>query len=375
MPPIKVLLVTDGMEVGGTQRQICLLARTLDRSLVLPEVLFFRTRSFLVDELLEAGIPTTLLPKSRPLDPVFVWRLRRRILHGGYDVVHAFSFTAEIWSAVAGALSNRPVLITSVRGRNDTFSPLGWRLKAWAARRSCIVVANSEAGASYAAERMRYPAQKIRVVRNGVSLSGAPAGAVRKELGLSEGDVVGLFLGRLVPNKNVASLLKASALLSGNTQGFVLLIAGSGPVQAELSALASELGIAGQVHFLGERRDAAAVLDASSFLVLPSRKEGMSNVILEAMTAGRPVVASDIPSNREIVTHDVTGLLYQSGNEAALAAALRRMIDDGQLRSRLGAAGRERAAREFSSAAMARAMESIYVECARARRERATAGR
>ncbi len=363
--PIKVLLVTDEMEAGGTQRQISHLARGLDRSRFRAEVAYFRNRSFLVDELLQAGIPVVHVPKRARLDPLFLSRLRRLIHRGNYDVLHAFSFTGELWSAVAGLMGGGPSLVTSVRGRYEWYSPWQWRLKAWVARRSHCAVANSAAGAAYAALRMRLPAQQIRVVRNGVEPApGTGAAAVRTELGLKAETVAGLFLGRLVSIKNVESLLRATARLPNLRTPFALLIAGDGPLRGQLERLASDLGVGHRTRFLGERRDAGALLEASDFLVLPSIQEGLSNVLLEAMAMERAVVASDVPGNREVVTHGAQGLLYPSGDEEALARCLCTMIEDEPTRRRLGTAGGALARKEFSVTSMVRAMESIYTECA-----------
>jgi glycosyltransferase involved in cell wall biosynthesis len=362
--PVKLLLVTDEMEAGGTQRQISLLARGLDRTRFSPEVAYFRNRSFLVDELEQAGVPVTLVPKRGRIDPAFLHNLRRLIRGGGYGILHAFSITGELWSAVASSLGSAPPLIVSVRGRYEWYSPLQWRVKAWAARRACCIVANSAAGAAYAADKMRLPPERIRVVRNGVDPARGPGrGVLRAELGLSDDALVGLFLGRLVGIKNVESLLRAVARVSRSREGFVLLVAGGGPLRATLERLARELDIASHTRFLGERKDAGALLEACDFLVLPSRQEGLSNVLLESMALDRAVVASDVPGNREVVTDGVNGLVYPSGDNAALAHAIVRLIDDEPLRKRLGAAGGILARSEFSVSSMVRSMEAVYTEC------------
>lgn len=363
--PIKLLLVTDEMETGGTQRQISLLARGLDKGAFAPEVAYFRHRSFLVDELVAAGVPVYEVPKHGRLDPAFFWKLTRLLRRGRYGLVHAFSFTGELWGALAAQLAGRPPFVSSIRGRYDDYSATQWALKAWVARRSCRVVANSDAGADLAAERMGYPRGEICIVRNGIAASEPTKGPdPRATLGLSPEHVVGLFVGRLVAVKNVSSLLRAIAALPPTPQPFVLLVAGDGPLRGELEAQARALRIDSRVRFLGERRDVAALLRAAAFLVLPSLGEGLSNVILEAMAAGCPVLASDVPGNREAVAHAREGLLYPGGDEAAFTRSLGQLIEDAALRERLGRRGLERAAREFTLEAMVSAMSAVYRECA-----------
>ena len=108
------------------------------------------------------------------------------------------------------------------------------------------------------------------------------------------------------------------------------------------------------------------LLEAASFLVLPSHREGLSNVLLEAMASGCPIVASDVPGNREAVTQGEEGLLYGSADGKALTLAMHRMLTDAPLRQRLARKGLERARREFSLDSMVRTMGSIYLGCARA---------
>src|SRR5512140_263893 len=155
--PLRLLLLTDEMEVGGTQRQIVAIARGIDRALFAPTVAYFRNRSHLADELVEAGVPLVLIPKTRRVEPRFVRELVGYLRAGRFDVMHCFSFTAELWGAVAHAClprSRRPALITSVRNKYDWYSRTQWMAKRWASRRSCRVIANSQAGGEFACERM-----------------------------------------------------------------------------------------------------------------------------------------------------------------------------------------------------------------------------
>ncbi|HEY4555929.1 MAG TPA: glycosyltransferase, partial [Lysobacter sp.] len=115
MSPRRVLVVTDEMEVGGSQRQIVNLLAGLDRARWQPELLYFRNRSFLVDEVERLGIPVHHLPKHGRIDPRFVARYAALLRRGDYDVVHAFSLTAELWTVLARTLSGAaPRVVSSV---------------------------------------------------------------------------------------------------------------------------------------------------------------------------------------------------------------------------------------------------------------------
>jgi glycosyltransferase involved in cell wall biosynthesis len=149
-----------------------------------------------------------------------------------------------------------------------------------------------------------------------------------------------LSVGRLKAPKDFVTLARALRSLDPTT--FRASIAGDGP---DASAVAAELGSAGEL--LGERRDIRELLGQSDIFVLSSTSEGMPITILEAMAAGVPVVASDVGGVSELVEHGVTGLLVPPRDPDALAAALRRLLDDPQSRRTLGDAGRARAEAEF----------------------------
>lgn len=365
MRRLRVLIITDEMEVGGTQRQIVTLARNVDRSRFELTVAYFLNRSFLVDDLERAGVRVVCVPKKHTIDPAFLWKLRG-LLKQGFDVIHCVSFTGELWGTVAGKLAGRIPLITSVRSTYGWYSSLQWFLKRWVSRSSRCVVANSRSGADLAVAKMGIDRKTVRVVYNGIESPGGVSTdpeITRRELGVTPGTVFCLFLGRLVPQKNVASLLRAFARLPTAGRNFVLLIAGEGPLFGELEALIHDLGLAGRTKLLGRREDAPRLVASCDLLVQPSLWEGLSNVILEAMAAGKPVVASDM-GGRELVVNDVSGLLYPSGDIAALADCLATLIADDEMRRRMGEAGRRRVLEEFSMETMVRTMENIYAECA-----------
>lgn len=361
--PRKLLVITDEMEVGGTQRQIVALLKGIDRVRFQPSLIYFRSPSFLVDELRRAGIPVTCIPKRGRIDVGFFLALRRYIREGGFDVVHCFSFSGELWGMLAHRFGGRGMFMSSIRSTYGWYTRLQWRLKALVSRHSYCVVANSVAGAAYAIRQNGVSSAQTIVVYNGVEVPALTPGLDRNELrarlGLSPATVAALFIGRLVEQKNVPSLLRAAARLSRQAVDFVVLIAGDGPLTAPLQKMIQQLGLERCVRLLGERGDVGDLLSASDFLVLPSYREGLSNAIMEAMAAGRAVIASNVGGNGELVQDGTSGLLYDSDDDAALAAAMQRLIISPGERERLSAAACVRA-REFSIEHMVRHMEQVY---------------
>ena len=367
MSPRRLLLVIDEMEVGGSQRQISALLRGIDRSRWQPELLFFRNPSFLVDEIRRQGIAVHHLPKRGRIDPRFVLRYAALLRQGCYDVVHAFSLTAELWTAVASALVPRaPRLVSSVRGLYLTEPPAFWRIKRFVVRRSAAVIANARACADAAGERAGITAERFDIVPNGVAvpppLPAGQRGALRHGIACPRDRVLALFVGRLVAVKNPACLVRAMARLPHHQRPW-LAIAGEGPMRGELAAMVAAAGLGADVHFLGERHDATVLMQAADLLVLPSIQEGMSNAVLEAMAAGCPVVASAVGGNRELVVDGVGGLLFANDDDLALSDCLRRLCGDAPLRIRLAAYASHRARTDHSVRRMVEATTAVYDRC------------
>jgi glycosyltransferase involved in cell wall biosynthesis len=165
-----------------------------------------------------------------------------------------------------------------------------------------------------------------------------------------------LVVARLDPDKGHRHLLAAAAMLPDVR----FLLAGEGPERGALEALAGELGVDDRVRFLGHRNDIPQLLAACDVMALPSSFEGLPVSVLEAMASGTAVVASNIGGVDEIVRDNVTGLLVEPGDALALAAAIRRLVDDPAEAARLAEAARTHVAREFSAATMARRVAAVY---------------
>jgi glycosyltransferase involved in cell wall biosynthesis len=198
---------------------------------------------------------------------------------------------------------------------------------------------------------------KLAVVRNGLALpppvAAAPRAAARAALALSGDDVAVLYLGQLEPRKDPGTLVRAAGRAHAQDGRIVLLIAGQGPSAAELRALAGP-----EVRLLGQRRDAGELLAAADVFVMPSRREGLSYAVLEALAHGVATIVSDAPGNPEAVGE--AGLVFPAGREEALAAILVELAADPGRRAALAASGRDRIATELSAERMLAGTRAIY---------------
>jgi glycosyltransferase involved in cell wall biosynthesis len=176
-----------------------------------------------------------------------------------------------------------------------------------------------------------------------------------------------LFVGRLVDHKDLPTLLRATARLLAEGCRVRVVLAGDGPLRDPVAQLIGSLSIADSVTLLGQRDDVPDLIACADVVVLCSVREGLSNVILEGMMGGKPVVASRAGGNVELVEHERSGLLFDIGDDAELAKALQRLARDPGLRTRLGAGAKARAHNEFSIPSMVKAYEKTYGDVARER--------
>jgi glycosyltransferase involved in cell wall biosynthesis len=205
-------------------------------------------------------------------------------------------------------------------------------------------------------------AARFVTVPNGISplAPGPGREAVRAALGLAPDAIVFLTVGSLTKQKAQHVLLEGFARVAAAEPRARLLVAGDGPRQGELEALAGALGVAGRTTWLGLRTDAPDLLDACDVFVLSSEREGMPMSILEAMRAGRAVVTTRVGGTAEVVVEGVTGLLSPVGDAAALGEAMRATASDPARRAAFGAAGRARWSERFTAERMVRATEAVY---------------
>jgi glycosyltransferase involved in cell wall biosynthesis len=301
------------------------------------------------------GFPVAILPLRRSFQLGAAWRLARLLRRRRADVLHTHTLAAaNVLARLAGAVARVPV-VSHLHIENHFRPATRWllaRLDNATARLAARLVAVSE-DTKRAYERQGYPRGRIEVVYNGVDL---PAnGDFRRNVPARIGEVARLF-----DVKGQRELLHALARLPEVR----LVLAGrdleqGGAFQDELERESERLGIRERVEF-GFHEDVPALLETLDVVALPSWTEGLPLVLLEAMARGRPVVATPVGGTPELVTDGETGLLVPPRDPEALAAALRRVLDDPELARRLGEAARARVADRFTAAEQERRILALY---------------
>lgn len=366
----RILILDNEFDMGGKEKSLVQFITRADRSRFHFAVCCLKEGGYFKQALSAAGIPFYDGVLRHRFDALGFLGLERVLRIERPDLVYTFSHpNTVIFSYLARLRGLVDRVVVSYHAMGDTggtrqvvpyLLPL--------LRRADALLAVAETQKDYLVETEGLPREKIRVIHNGVDTSKyRPASpdersALRKELGFAEHDVVLITVASLKPLKRIDALLEVAAKLQGAGAKLRVVIAGDGSERGPLEALAARLGIAERVWFAGMRDDVERLLQASDVFVLPSRTEAFPNVVLEAMAAGLPVVATDVGSVREMVEDQASALVVPPGDDVALAASLARLCNDASLGAALGRRGREIVEERFRFDAMCAKREQLFEE-------------
>jgi glycosyltransferase involved in cell wall biosynthesis len=317
----------------------------------------------------EEGFRIAPIPFARSANPAAnlpaFLALLRLFRQERFDLLHVHTPLAGLVGRIAGRIAGIPRIAYTAHGFyfHERMHPSTWRahvlLERFGRRFTDVLMTQSAEDAETAKAERIAPSGQVTVIGNGVDPALFRPGTVeerqaaRASMGVADADVVAVMIGRMVAEKGYPELFAALS----RTPGLTLACIGTrlesdheGAVDAALAAAQANPATAARLRLLGYRTDVAALLRGADLFVLPSHREGMPRAIIEAMMTGLPVVATAIRGAREQVIDGETGLLVPVKDEAALAAALGRLVADPALRARMGAASLSRARAEYDEA-------------------------
>jgi glycosyltransferase involved in cell wall biosynthesis len=262
-------------------------------------------------------------------------------------------------------LSGIPAWITSRRDLGFKRKKIYNKVFRFSSKDCKKCIANCYAVKDKMTQQGSLPDGKIEVIYNGLDLSIYQKShndkVLRKELGV-EDDVplVGMIANFNFEIKGHRCFLEAAKGVMEKVRDVEFLLVGDGPLRNQYKEMAQNIGIKEKVHFLGERPDVPAILSHLAVSVLSSTSEGFSNVILESMAAGRPVIATKIGGSPEIVVDGVTGYLVPPGDSLAMAEAITELLQDPDKARAMGSAGRKVVKEKFTVETMVKKYEELY---------------
>ena len=358
------------LDIGGSERQMTEIAKSLDRSRFEPHVGCFRPEGVRGDELRAMGVPVAHFPVYSYQSPAAVRgavQLAHYIRRNRIQLVHTWDYPLNVFAIPVTRLFTSAVAVSSQRGHRDLTPGVYVRLQRVSDRMSNAIVVNCDFLRKHLEQDERISPGLIRVCHNGIDLQKfRPLPGARVDR-LRESPLVIGTVCVLRPEKNLETLLRAFAGIRGRLPGMKLAVVGSGPELQQLEALAGALEILDDCVFESSTRQVGEWLRSFDIFVLPSLSEALSNSLMEAMACGCAVVASNVGGNPELVTDGETGLLFKAGDPTGLAATLTTLIENGELRRRLADAAQEKVRQSFSVARSASRMGEIYEELIRRR--------
>ena len=378
MRKTRILLLIDILYapncMGGTERHVYQLASRLDRERFEVFVARFDPRDGLAAEKIrESGVDVHTIPVGRYYTLNAFRRavdLAALIRKNRIDVVQTFHFKSDTYGVLVAKLSGAPVIVSSRRDMGDLRNPVQTTLIRITDRLVDRFLVNADAIKERMIDEEDLDPEKITTIYNGIDLDvfGSANGngvSVREQLGVPPSAFLLGYIAHFRPEKGHHVIFEALRSLKKEIPDVRLLLVGDGPRanRRHLETLVAQMDLTSNVLFLGAVGEVQKYIPAMDVMCfVPTENEGLSNAIIETMAMERPVVATDVGGNRELVTDEDTGLLIPPNDAGAIVDAIRRLHGDAALRARLSAASRKFVEQHLSLAGMIKRYEDLYTE-------------
>jgi len=360
---MKILYFIDHLRPDGTQwvlaRLVEGLARRGHQQMVIS--LNHGGDEVIVDRLTQSGAEVRAFSKWSILGAYGIPRLWEQIRRRTFDVAVTFLFALDVLGRWMAHRAGIPRIVSSLRARNIDYARWQRWMVRWTMHWADAVILNSRKFQDFAIQEEGVPKERIHIIPNGIAIENLTGevdrGALRRALGIDEGVFLIGSVGRLTKQKGFDILIQALARLGDPT--VELLLVGRGEEEEKLRAQAFALGLGKRVHWGGYRQDIAQILRILDVYVQPSRFEGMPNALMEAMAAGRPVIASSVDGILDLIDDGMHGLLVPPEDGPALAEAIEALKNHPARASEMAEAAKKRIVIQFGMARMLDQWEKV----------------
>lgn len=368
---LKVCLIIPTLVKGGAEKQLSLLAAGLDRERFECHVVVLTHSGPYEAELREQGVQVHVIGKRGKLDPTALWRLTRKLKELQPDIVHTWLFAGNSYGRIAARRANVPVIIAGERSVDPWKQWWNFAVDRYLLKTTDTIVTNTRAVADFYAPH-GIAAERFTVIANAVvppQVTPLSRAQVFERLKLPPRAALVGAVGRLWKQKGYRELVWSAELLRVALKDVCVVIIGDGPEREQLLHYRDQVGADEAARFVGQREDALELMTGFDLLWNGSLYEGQSNTILEAMTCGVPVVATDIPGTRDLVEHEVTGMLYPLGDVGRLTRITNQLLREPERMAAMGAAAKQRIADHFSLSKMISQHEELYERLHRSKKQ------
>lgn len=349
--PLRLVILLQDLEFGGTQTYALTLLRHLDRTRFSPQLWTLRSGDDLLPD--QAGNEVVRLTPSSWVSPPALMNLARRLKQVRPDILYTLTVTPNIWGRLIGKACGVPVMVSGYRAMHPR------QHERWLWPLSRRIICNAQALKEIMISRHRVEPGRIAVIPNAVD-----ADYFQPDPGMKASSPTVLYAGRLVRDKDPLTLIQAFARVVHRLPEARLIMLGNGPLKPMLRDIISEQSLEKHIALLPGVRDVRPFYKTAWMLASSSRREGCPNVILEAMASGLPVAATGVGGVPELVEHGRTGTLVRPGDHRDLAEAIIDILENTEPRNNMAVAARKRAHR-FSIPDMVRRTETVLLDAYR----------
>lgn len=371
----RILQIIDRLDGDSPSQQLALLARRLPRDEFDVRVCTLCSGGRMANQLAADGIEVHWLKRRWTCDPFVLWRLQQLLRQWPPDIVQTWQFMGNSYGRMAARWQGVGcILAVQQQWERWKHWPHRWLDRQLAPGTTRFIVNSPALQVDFLEQGI--PAQRIEVIASGIEgiaplqqASGEPRSSsfarsqLLAELELPEDVRLLGAIGPLRPEQNFKDAIWSTDIAKILYDNVHLAIVGTGPCQQRLQRFAASIRIPQRVHFLGDRSDLAQLVTHFEMLLLPSAHEGQPQTALRAMLAGVPIVGTDTPAHRDLITDGVTGLLVPLGDRAAFAQAVHRLIEQPSLAQRLGQAARRHVLQAFPAELMVARYAALYRRC------------
>jgi len=366
--PVNVLRIIPSLEMGGVERTLTSILPRLDKKKYKVYLCCLFKRDKLADTMESLNIPIIKFKMRARLDfdgkyIIGILRLAYLMKKMQIDIVHTHLYRANIAGRIAAKLAGVPVIIANEHNI-DSWKKFPQKLN----DRVLVEITNkiiavSNAVKDFYINKIGIPEDKITTIYNGVDIpkfqTHVDINKKKKEFGIKSSEKVITIIGRLHQQKGHCYFLKAAQIIVKKKPNVKFLIVGDGPLGSQLRDMSNDLKISKNVIFTGLRNDIPQILAMSDISVLTSLREGFSITVLESMAAGKPVIATNVGGNSEIIEHGKTGFIIQPKSPEDMALYSLNLINNQELAKRMGQEAEKRVL-TFSIDRMVRKTEDLY---------------
>jgi len=367
MNKIKILRIVNSLDIGGLEHGVVNVALRLDKNRFDQIFCCLRGKGVLFRKLESRGISVVALNKQKGLGLDLPFKIRKLIKKYNPDIIQMHNTDPFQQGMLASIFL--PNLIKIRTDHNSFASPISKRVLFFnrILSKYCnkTIVVSNKLKRNFIVYGKIDPDQ-LQVIHNGTDLNKVNGKTnvrkVRNSLGAGENSPIVTYVGTLRDEKKPDVLVKSFSIVAKQLPNAILWLIGDGPLKKDLVNLATNQGISKQVKFLGFRNDVYDLIKASDLIALSSRSEGISQTIMEAMACSKPVVATKVGGNSELVRNGKTGILVHSNSPEALAEAIAKLLKNNKLANKMGKEGRKRVEKYFNLDRTVSEYEKVYID-------------